>query len=380
MSMKKLMRASLLGVVGLLTLMVQAQNTIVTNNWNVTPWNVTGPTLQPFEAMPSWAIGTGNTNNGAMGNRSDRFWTNEVASLKSLVFSTSGITNTFSGAKIQPGVPLFIDMRCKIYPFLTAPVIATNTVLSFYSDSKSNLVVASKSASGSTQCYTNATITIATNVYYSVMIRFSTEAFDIFFDNSTTNVLSLNATTNEISKLVISGDGELDDLYISYGDPRRSTTNYFFTGWTPNTPEESVVASWVASQAATNSALLGQIITSTNAIKYYLTDTALSTNDFTGQLGIGSIDYKPSSTSVTVVVTLKTGEAASTKKEGKINGVLKLKGAESYTNATNGVWVDLAGARKVGFDNFTNGLATYTFALTNETYKFFLPVIKSNIK
>jgi hypothetical protein len=116
--MKKLMRASLLGVVGLLTLMVQAQNTIVTNNWNVTPWNVTGPTLQAFETMPSWAIGTGNTNNGAMGNRSDRFWTNEVASLKSLIFSTSGITNTFSGAKIQPGVPLFIDMRCKIYPFL----------------------------------------------------------------------------------------------------------------------------------------------------------------------------------------------------------------------------------------------------------------------
>jgi hypothetical protein len=83
---------------------------------------------------------------------------------------------------------------------------------------------------------------------------------------------------------------------------------------------------------------------------------------------------------VTVVVTLKTGEAASTRKEGKINGVLNLKGAESYTNATNGVWVDLAGARKVGSDNFTNGLATYTFALTNETYKFFLPVIKSNIK
>jgi len=384
MSMKKLMRASLIGVVGLLSLTVQAQITVVTNNWNVTPWNVTGPTLQTFETMPSWASGTANTNSGTgMPDRSDRFWTNEVAYAsagKRLLFSTSGITNNFSGAKIQPGLPLFVDLRCKIYPFATSPTILTNTVLSFYSDSKSNLVLASKLASGSTQCYTNANITILTNVYYSVMIRFASDSFDVFFTNSTLPVLSLNATTNEISKMVISGAGELDDLYVSYGDPTRSTTNYVFTGLTPSTLEERVVASWVANQAARNSALDGKTINSANALKYYLTDTALATNVFAGELGIGSIAYTPSSTSVTVVVTLKTGEAASTKKEGKINGVLKLKGAESYTNATNGVWVDLAGARKVvGSDNFTNGLATFTFTLPNSTYKFFLPVIKSNV-
>jgi hypothetical protein len=377
MNINKLMRASLIGVMGLLTSMVQAQNTIVTNNWNVTPWNVTGPTLQAFETMPSWAIGTGNTNNGAMGNRSDRFWTNEVASLKSLIFSTSGITNTFSGAKIQPGVPIFVDMRCKIYPFAsTPPTVASNTVLSFYSDSKSNLVVASYTST--VTCKTNINITILTNVYYSVMIRFAADSFDVFFDNSTTNVLSLNAATNQISKMVISGDGELDDLYISYGDPRRSTTNYFFTGWTPSTPEESVVASWVASQAATNSALVGQTITSANAINYYLTDTALSTNDFTGQLGIGSINYNPSSTSVTVVVTLKTD--GNTKKSGKINGVLKLKGAATYAAATSGTWSGVLNTVKIGSDDFNNGLATYTFTLPDTTYKFFLPVIQSNIQ
>jgi hypothetical protein len=377
MNINKLMRASLIGVMGLLTSMVQAQNTIVTNNWNVTPWNVTGPTLQAFETMPSWAIGTGNTNNGAMGNRSDRFWTNEVASLKSLIFSTSGITNTFSGAKIQPGVPIFVDMRCKIYPFAsTPPTVASNTVLSFYSDSKSNLVVASYTST--VTCKTNINITILTNVYYSVMIRFAADSFDVFFDNSTTNVLSLNAATNQISKMVISGDGELDDLYISYGDPRRSTTNYFFTGWTPSTPEESVVASWVASQAATNSALVGQTITSANAINYYLTDTALSANDFTGQLGIGSINYNPSSTSVTVVVTLKTD--GNTKKSGKINGVLKLKGAATYAAATSGTWSGVLNTVKIGSDDFNNGLATYTFTLPDTTYKFFLPVIQSNIQ
>jgi hypothetical protein len=327
--------------------------------------------------MPSWAIGTGNTNNGAMGNRSDRFWTNEVASLKSLIFSTSGITNTFSGAKIQPGVPIFVDMRCKIYPFAsTPPTVASNTVLSFYSDSKSNLVVASYTST--VTCKTNINITILTNVYYSVMIRFAADSFDVFFDNSTTNVLSLNAATNQISKMVISGDGELDDLYISYGDPRRSTTNYFFTGWTPSTPEESVVASWVASQAATNSALVGQTITSANAINYYLTDTALSANDFTGQLGIGSINYNPSSTSVTVVVTLKTD--GNTKKSGKINGVLKLKGAATYAAATSGTWSGVLNTVKIGSDDFNNGLATYTFTLPDTTYKFFLPVIQSNIQ
>ncbi len=381
MSMKKLMRASLIGVVGLLSLTVQAQNTIVTNNWNVTPWNVTGPTLQTFETMPSWASGTANTNSGTgMQDRSDRFWTNEVAYAsagKRLLFSTTGITNTFSGAKIQPGIPLFVDLRCKIYPFgSTPPTVVSNTVLSFYSDSKSNLVVASYNST--IQCKTNINITILTNVYYSVMIRFASDSFDVFFTNSTLPVLSLNANANQISKMVISGAGELDDLYVSYGDPRRSTTNYFVTGWTPSTPEECVVASWVASQAATNSALAGQTITSADALKYYLTDTALAPNTFAGELGIGSIVYNPNSTSVTVVVTLKTD--ATTKKDGSINGILKIKGATSYESATSGSWSSVLDAVKIGSDSFTNGLATYTFTLPNSTYKFFLPVIQSNIQ
>jgi len=379
MSVKKLMRASLFGVVGLLTLMVQAADTVVTNNWNVTPWNVTGPTLQAFTNMPSWAVRAGNTTNGVINPRTDnRFWTNEVASGTSLIFSTSGITNTFSGAKIQPGLPLFVDMRCKIFPFATSPTILDNTVLSFYSDSKSNLVVASKLASGSTQCYTNANITIDANVYYSVMIRFSTEAFDVFFDNSTTNVLSLPANTNEISKMGISGDGGLDDLYISYGDPRRSTTNFVFTGLTTSTLEERVVASWVANQAATNSALAGQAITSANALKYYLTDTALATENFEGELGVGSIVYHPASTSVTVVVTLKTD--AVKRKTGKINGVLKLKGARDYDDAKNGTWPSgVLATTTIQSEDFLNGVATYTFKLPNADNKFFLPVIQSNI-
>jgi len=380
MIIKKLMRASLIGVVGLSALIVQAADTVVTNNWDVSPWNVKGPTLEPFTNMPPWALGTGNTNNGTISIRTDkRFWTNEVASGTSLIFSTAGITNIFSGAKIQPGLPLFVDMRCKIYPFATAPTNLNNTVLCFYSNQNSNLVVASKSASGYTQCQTNATITISTNEYYSVLIRFSTDTFDVYFNNSTTP-LSLNATTNEISKMVISGDGGLDDLYVSYGDPRRDFTNYFVTGWIPNTPEECVVASWVASQAATNAALIGQTITSINAVKYYLTDTALSTNVFAGELGIGSFSYDRNKSNVTVVVTLKTGDDIATKKSGKINGLISLKGAGDYNAAKDNGWVDI-GTKTILTNDFLNGVATYKFELTgnSNTNKFFLPVIKSNI-
>lgn len=81
---------------------------------------------------------------------------------------------------------------------------------------------------------------------------------------------------------------------------------------------------------------------------------------------------------MTVVVTLKTD--GNTKKSGKINGVLKLKGAATYAAATSGTWSGVLNTVKIGSDDFNNGLATYTFTLPDTTYKFFLPVIQSNIQ
>jgi hypothetical protein len=385
MSIHKLIRACWIGVVGLSGLIAQAADTIVTNDWNVTPWNVIGPTLQTFESMPDWVIGTGNTNSGTgMPNRSDRFWTNEVASAgKRLLFSTLGITNTLSGAKIQPGTPIFVDMRCKIYPFgATPPTVAPNTIFCFYANQNSNLVVASSSPSAVTQCQTNTSITVMTNEYYSVMVRFASDTFDIFFANSTTPVLSLSASnTTQISKMVITGDGELDDLYISYGDPRRFLTNSLVSlgdGWSPSlTAEEAVVKNWLSNHATSGT------YSKASAEKFYLINATNSVADvnFEGELGIGSIDYNPASTSVTVVVTLKTGASASTKKSGKINGVLKLKGATDYNDAKNGTWSSgVLASTIIQSEDFANGVATYTFQLQTANNKFFLPIIQSNIQ
>jgi hypothetical protein len=261
-------------------------------------------------------------------------------------------------------------MRCKLNPFdTTPPPMDPNTILCFYANEKSNLVVAS--SSGGTK--TNTAITVLPTEYYPIMIRFATDTFDVFFTNSAMPVLSLNASTNEISKMVISGAGEMDDLYVSYGDPRRSSTNSVAV-LTPaaSTEEEKVVANWLANKMLTGT------YTSENATKFYLTDTTPATEEFLGDLGIASISYNPSTLKVTVVVTLKTD--ATTRKAGKINGLLKLKGAADYETAKAGTWTTISHVAKIGADDFSNGLATYTFTLPNDTYKFFRPVIVSDIK
>jgi len=373
MSINKLIRASLIGVFGLSAWIVQAA-TSVPAEWNVNPWT-NGVSFEAFETLPDWATGQ-QVQTGAP-NRNDRFWTNSTPSYlaeKQLIFSTLGITNTITGAKIQPGVPVFADMRCKIYSFgSTPPPLSPSTVLCFYANQNSNLVVAS-----STECKTNTAIKILPTEYYPVMIRFATDAFDVFFTNSTTAVLSLTATTNQIARLVIYGDGGLDDLYLSYGDPRRTayTNAITFSSWTPTSAEEKVVSNWVASQKASGASVTA--ITKDDAVNYYLTDTTPSDINFAGELGVGSIDYNPASTSVTVVVTLKTDN--STRKTGKINGVLKLKGATNYADAKNGTWPSgVLATTTIQAEDFNNGVARYTFTLPNADNKFFLPVIQSNV-
>lgn len=361
---KQLMSAS--AVICVAACVAHAANTDVPPQWNVTPWNATGPTLERFETKPSWAASEVLTT-GA-GNRSDRFWTSEYPNAgNQLNFATLGITNTFSGARFQPGVPLFIDMRCKLNPFDTMPpAIEPNTLLCFYANEKSNLVVAS-----STECKTNATITVDPAVYYPILIRFAVDTYDVFFNNVSSPSLSLAAKTNEISKVVISGAGEMDDLYVSFGDPRRTSANSGISlGWTPGNTEEYAIANWLASK--TNSGSFAKA----DAEKFYLTDTAPGGNQFTGELGVGSFSYNPVSSNVTVVVTLKTDQ--NTKKQGKINGKVQLKGAATYDDAKNGSWTSIA-ATVLNSNDFDNGVATYTFKLPNTTYKFFLPVIVDDI-
>jgi len=371
-SKKRLTYANLIGVAGVFSLMVQAANTTVPGQWNVNPW-ADGLSLEQFSDLPPWAS-TEILADGTARPAGSRFW-NPTSNEKVLSFATPGITNTFSGAKIQPGMPLFIDMRCKLTPFdTTPPPMESNTLLCFYANEKSNLVVASVS-----QCITNGA-TVDPAQYYPIMIRFASATFDVYFNNSPT-AISLKATTNEISKMVISGAGEMDDLYVSYGDPRRSQGYYTVTApFDSPDATQKVINNWVASQATTNAALLNQTISGPNAEKYYLTDTALSTADFTGQLGIGSFNYDPSTSNVTVVVTLKTD--SSTKKTGKINGKLQLKGAGDYNAAKSGGWSSVLATTTILTNDFVNGVAKYTFKLTGDanTNKFFLPIIVSDIK
>ncbi len=369
MNKKRLNYVSLIGVASVLACVAQAEDTVVPPRWDVNPYSG-GLEIESFNAAqpPTWASTEALVTGTARAN--SRFWYNDIEVGTALNFATRGITNIFSGAKIQIGTPIFIEMRCKLNPFdTTPPAMEPNTILCFYANQNSNLVVAS-----ATECKTNSA-TVIPSQYYPIMVRFAADKFDVFFNNETENAtLSLASTTNEISKMVISGAGEMDDLYVSYGNPRRTTANSGIAlGWTPSGEEEVVVANWLASKATSGT------FTKDNAEKFYLTDTAPTGGTFDGELGVGSFSYNPSTLQVTVDVTLKISSVA--KKTGKINGILQLKGAATYEAAKTGgaSWVDIAADAKVGEDDFVDGVATYTFTLPNDNYKFFLPVIKSQI-
>ena len=367
MNKKRLTYASLIGVASALACVVQAQMS-VPDRWDVTPWQG-GLTNESFNAAqpPAWASTEALVTGTARSN--SRFYYTGVDVGTALNFATLGITNTFSGAKIQIGTPIFIDMRCKLNPFdTTPPAMEPNTILCFYANQNSNLVVAT-----ATECKTNSA-TVIPGQYYPIMVRFAADKFDVFFDTTNAPTCTLNATTNEISKMVISGAGEMDDLYVSYGDPRRATVNSGIAlGWTPVGEEEFVVANWLASKASSGT------YNKANAEKFYLTDTTPGTGEtaFGGELGIGSFSYNPGTLQVTVVVTLKTSSEA--KKTGKINGKLKLKGATDYAAAKGGSWSSVLAAVEINSEDFADGVAEYTFTLPNDTYKFFLPVIVSQI-
>lgn len=367
---KRLNYASLIGVASVLACVAQAVDTVVPDLWDVTPY-ANGLKIESFNAAqpPTWASTEALVTGTARSN--SRFWYNDITVGTALNFATLGITNTFSGAKIQIGTPVFIEMRCKLNPFdTTPPAMEPNTILCFYANQNSNLVVASAS-----ECKTNLSVTVNPSTYYPIMVRFAVDKFDVFFNNETeTATLSLANTTNEISKMVISGAGEMDDLYVSYGNPRRTTANSGISlGWTPDSEEEYVVANWLASKVSTGT------YTQANAEKFYLTDTTPGTGEtvFGGELGIGSFSYNPSTLQVTVSVTLKTSSVA--KKTGKINGKLKLKGATDYAAAKSGSWSSVLAAVEIDSEDFADGVAEYTFTLPNDTYKFFLPVIVSQI-
>lgn len=365
-SIKQLMCVGLMGWVGAVTGVAQTADTVVPSLWNTPTWT-DGSKLEQFSTLPSWATGEALVPGSV---RADtRFWS-ATDPETALGFATLGMTNTISAAKIQVGAPLFVDMRCKINPFeVTPPVIESNTLLCFYANEKSNLVVASSS-----ECKTNTAVTISPDTYYSIMIRFGIDTFDVFFDNATEPTLFLTATTNEISKMVVSGAGEMDDLYMSFGDPMRKSGSSGITlgGWTPSGDEEVAIANWLANKTTSGT------YTKANAEKFYLTDTTPTGETFTGQLGIGSFSYDPTTRKVSVAVTLTTD--ANTKKTGSINGILRLKGAATYADAKGGNWSSVLEAVKIGADDFNNGVATYTFTLQDDTYKFFLPVIVSDIK
>jgi hypothetical protein len=384
MSIKKLTCASWIGLASVFTLVAQAasENIMVPAQWNMPTWT-DGAAFQTFdgEELPTWANTQGTATSPAR-TEPFPFW-NDVPVGNALKFSTeTGITATLGDAKIQPGVPLFIYMRCKMNPFASAPDIDVATKLCFYMNAENHLVVAKFGQIKTT------TVDVESAVYYPIMIRFASDTFDVFFNGSTEVAASLaNVATTQLSRMVISGDGEMDDLYVSYGDPTRysATAEVALDGWTPTLAEEIVAANWVANQKAKGGASVTHI-SKANAENYYLTGTTPSNADFAGELGIGSFSYDPSTHNVTVIVTLTAGAGTAVKKDstthGKINGILKLKGATDYDKAKAGgtSWETIAGAINIEANDFAGGVATYTFNLPDDTYKFFLPIIVSDVK
>lgn len=344
-----------------LTTILSAQN--VPALWNTSPWTG-GAYYDSFNALPGWVP----SSEGSVTNDTTatglRFFQAAGTVSNQLSFATTGITNTLTGVTAFGGGNLiYTDMRCKFVPFDEAPAAEAGAyILRYFVNINSNFVVETSS-----QSVTNIGLVLSPDTYYQVKVEFGTNCA-VYLD--TALVATVATSASQLSKIVISGSGLMDDLYVGHGDPARSAANPVppITLSAATTNEINTISNWLNSH---KNNIAGQAISEATAIKYYLTAVEpAGTSEPTVTMTINSFNYIRSQNKVDVVVKLLVN---GTPKQGAINGKIQLMGSTT----ANGTFAKIAEAKTVSFADFNAGLtAKYTFDLAaGNTYKFFKPVI-----
>jgi hypothetical protein len=246
-------------------------------------------------------------------------------------------------------------------------------LLGFTLDSQNRLVAVHGAGS------TNSAATFETGVWHRVTLRVENGTYGVRVNGSAVfDSLALREPgTGQIGALCFRGTGWADEMYVSHGSPDypvRGPTNPVpavpLSASNPPTDEERTRLNvWLQNEAG-----IGVL---TNTV-FNMTGDQLADCYLIGELdgtsetalparytfGISSIEMV-SPLRLQITVRLLTGKG---NKEGAINGRIRIQGKIQRSES---VWRDLPGAITTEAAHFTNGHATYPYAIPPDGYRFF---------
>lgn len=364
-----------------------AADSTVPSSWNVAPMT-NGAYREAFETnLPGWAglVGASVLSNQTYATAGLPTRSNEWFAVhqKVLQLDTEGsvLTNTVAYPGAEGPVsfaskPLYVDMRVRFDALTETPSAATlaGAKMAIFVSSDKKLVVIHNGG-----WTTNAT-ELDTNLWHQVTVKMSGSTFDVLVDDQAnpafTGLTLMNVGANVLAAASFCGTGLIDDLYVSHGNPAYAVTGPTGTipalpadGANPPTDEEQTrINVWLDNKSTLTS--LGTMTQDELSAAYLI-------NELTEEEGVGSaVDYEfgiaaidlASPTQVIVQLSLNSDSGPKT---GPINGRVQLQGKTTL----NGTWADLSGAITPSYADFTNGKASYTFAIPAGGYQFFRPQI-----
>jgi len=371
--------ACALGMAGLLMQGVAYGAATVPSDWNVST-KANGAYMESFEGTVSWVPGataselyTPSPNYTSPVLSPVRYITDwfsagtQVLKLKTGATASLDNTLTYSGAyDVYATNAIYADMRVKFNAFSADPDSNLR--------SNSKLAVYVKGTTLYAQGSETKTATLSDlSVWHQLTVKIKpTGKADVYIDNSKVIpdvTLNSYGTANKLSTIGFSGEGYIDNLYVSYGNPA-------YAGVPGNMPSTSdAVATWISGKmpstvnanASFSAMTADQLNTAYLVNELVVTDPANPASAGDPVFGIKSFELT-SPTTLNVVVYLKVG---STPKTGTINGRIRV-----LSKATKGGTYVESATTTITSAEFASGTstATYTFTVPSGDL-FFKPTI-----
>ncbi|MBQ7188437.1 MAG: hypothetical protein IJR99_03385 [Kiritimatiellae bacterium] len=386
-----------IALTGVIPLVAWGADSTVPADWNVAPIT-SGAYIETFNALPAWATGAGevtaksglSASSTGLPDRTNNWFAAGDSANTVLALDTAGtiITNTLGEGEnnyvpVSSDNPVYFDLLVRFDPVdsIMDESMFNESKLSLYINSDKQLV-----------CRTTVTniaddLTLDTNTWYRLTVKMMGSTFSVLLNDqpltfNSSETLSINTAgeSGQITQARFCGTGHLDDLYISHQSPAYavagassapSVTLDSYDGLADES--KTSVLKWLADNSADLlTAIAGgsTVLAEATGLTAYVLNTpglvASSAGESQYALGIAGIDVL-SDTQVQVTVSLSV---LNTEFTGSINGVLKLEGKQSSSDAAFTVLTEttFTGAA------FTSGSATFTFTIP-AGYRIFKPVI-----
>lgn len=360
---------------------------VVPREWNVHSNFKAGAYLEDFEgSKPAWVDANSSleTANSHADNYPSRVntWFSSNAKVLQLDSGNTVITNEMlyddsTSVSLESDHPVYVDVRVKFQLMGEALENLSGAKLAIYASDATKLQVVHKNGTNE-----YAGVDLDSKWHQLTVVLASAGKFDVYLDGTKKNGSALSfieaANDGKLNSVAFMGKGQIDELYVSHGNPDYSGTMGAIPGdvTSEGIDGEAKVNNWLAHKVYDNELPLGTTfdgITQTDLNNaYLLNELAVDNGEAQVQqaaLGIKALEWTDTD-ELKVSVYLKVDDV---EKVGKINGRIQLQGK---VNKHDVAFTNIGGAITPRLLDFASGVATYTFTLPeNSTYRFFRPAI-----